>query len=360
MCIKVVVIGAGGLVGERLIDALVAKTTFRVGGGLALPLSKIVLFDMRDLSADLKVSDPRVSCVAGDLTDRRTLDKLFDPDGCTRVTVIQLAALLSGYAEANFELGMKVNLHGAIGVMDALRAVGDKLGGPQIYLFTSTDYVAAYNDANKAAPVSEESFRLSPVSYGVQKACVELLLCDYSRKGYIDGRVGRLSAVLGRPGWSNSISWSYTGIFTQPLIGKDFEVPGVLPMDRPFPCSCVQNNVASLLYLASEVRGADLGHNRVVQIAAKSYTLSDIWAACQKVAAAAGIAADTLGKVTQGALPKEATVTELNVCPAVDCAKAEALGMPMEVDIETIIADYVARHVKKEEEGEPEAKRQKA
>ena len=123
-------------------------------------------------------------------------------------------------------------------------------------------------------------------------------------------------------------------------------------MDRPFPCSCVQNHVASLLYLASEVRGADLGPNRVVQLAAKSYTLSDIWAACQKVAAAAGIAADTLGKVTQGALPKEATVTELNVCPAVDCAKAEALGMPMEVDIETIIADYVARHVKTEE-GEP-------
>ena len=78
------------------------------------------------------------------------------------------------------------------------------------------------------------------------------------------------------------------------------------------------------------------------------------------MAAAAGIAADTLGKVTQGALPKEATVTELNVCPAVDCAKAEALGMPMEVDIETIIADYVARHVKTEEEGEPEAKRQRA
>ena len=130
MCIKVVVLGAGGLVGERLIDALVAKTTFRVGGGLALPLSKIVLFDMRDLSADLKVSDPRVSCVAGDLTDRRTLDKLFDPDGCTRVTVIQLAALLSGYAEANFELGMKVNLHGAIGVMDALARRRRQAGRP--------------------------------------------------------------------------------------------------------------------------------------------------------------------------------------------------------------------------------------
>ena len=106
--------------------------------------------------------------------------------------------------------------------MEALRAVGEQIGEPQICLFTSTDYVAAYNAANREAPVNEESFRLSPVSYGVQKACVELLLCDYSRKGFIDGRVARLSAVLGRPGCSNSISWSHTGIFTQPLEGKDF------------------------------------------------------------------------------------------------------------------------------------------
>merc|ERR1719316_2590826 len=197
-------------------------------------------------------SDSRVKTMAGDLTDRATLDRVLAPDFCTRVTCIQLAALLSGYAESDFDLGMKVNLQGAIGVMEAMRAVGSKLGSPQIYVFTSTDYVACYNEANKATPVSEESFCLSPVSYGVQKACVELLLSDYSRKGFIDGRVGRLSAVLGRPGWSNSISWSFTGIFTQTLAGKDFEVPGVLPMDRPYPCSCVRNNVDGLLHLASK------------------------------------------------------------------------------------------------------------
>merc|ERR1719230_1734280 len=190
---------------------------------------------------------------------------IFAPEGCTRVTCIQLAAVLSGYAESDFDLGMKVNLQGAIGVMEALRAVGAQLGCPQVYLFTSTDYVTAYNETNKENPTNEESFRLSPVSYGVQKACVELLLCDYSRKGFIDGRVARLSAVLGRPGWSNSISWSYTGIFTQTLAGKDMEVPGVLPMDRPYPCSCVRNNVAGLVHLATEVTGDDLGHNRVVQ-----------------------------------------------------------------------------------------------
>lgn len=207
MSIKVVVLGAGGLVGARMCTALVALQKFGTGGKEELPLARISLFDMRDCSADLGeavTSDPRVKVVVGEMTDRATLDALFAPEGCTRVTVIQLAALLSGYAESNFDLGMKVNLHGAIGVMDSLRAVGEQLGGPQVYVFCSTDYVACYNEANKRAPTTEESFRLSPVSYGVQKACVELLLCDYSRKGFVDGRVGRLSAVLGRPGWSNS------------------------------------------------------------------------------------------------------------------------------------------------------------
>jgi nucleoside-diphosphate-sugar epimerase len=348
MSVKVVILGAGGLVGARMIENLVSRSTFGVGSSDGpLPLAKIVLFDMRDISADLTAeqrADPRVSCVAGDLTDRATLDVVFAPEGCTRVTVIQLAAVLSGYAESDFELGMKVNLYGAIGVMDALRAVGQELGTPCIYLFTSTDYVTAYNTTNKENPTNEESFRLSPVSYGIQKACVELLLCDYSRKGFIDGRVGRLSAVLGRPGWSNSISWSYTGIFTQTLEGKDFECPGALPMDRPFPCSDVRNNVAGLLYLASEVNGDDLGHNRVVQLPARSLTLASIWEACQEVAKQEEIA--PLGKVSIGELPEDATVKELNVCPAVDISKAVALGLPNEISIHEIIRDYIHLHIK--------------
>jgi len=173
MSVKVVILGAGGLVGARMIENLVNRSTFGVGSSDGpLPLAKIVLFDMRDISADLTAeqrADPRVSCVAGDLTDRATLDTIFAPEGCTRVTVIQLAAVLSGYAESDFELGMKVNLYGAIGVMDALRAVGEELGTPCIYLFTSTDYVTAYNQTNKENPTNEESFRLSPVSYASRK-----------------------------------------------------------------------------------------------------------------------------------------------------------------------------------------------
>eukprot|EP01065_Artemidia_motanka_P011639 TRINITY_DN1630_c0_g1_i1.p1 TRINITY_DN1630_c0_g1~~TRINITY_DN1630_c0_g1_i1.p1 ORF type:complete len:352 (+),score=139.08 TRINITY_DN1630_c0_g1_i1:66-1121(+) len=345
MSLKLVVLGAGGLVGVRLCELLVSQRTLHVSAQTALPLKRIVLFDMKEPKDVPRrvLDDPRVDVMSGDLTDRATLQRVLAPNGCSRVTCIQLAALLSGYAESDFDLGMKVNLQGAIGVMEEMRAVGKQLGGPQIYLFCSTDYVAAYNERNKTVPVTEESFRLSPVSYGVQKACVELLLCDYTRKGFVDGRVGRLSAVLGRPGWSNSISWSWTGIFTQTLEGKDFEVPGVLPMDRPYPCSCVRNNVRSLLHLASAADAESMGHNRVVQVPAKSFTLADVWEACQAVAKEEGIG--RLGKVTMGELPKDATVKELNVCPRVDCSKALALGCPNDIDIKEIIRDYVHVHV---------------
>eukprot|EP00756_Hemistasia_phaeocysticola_P043772 Hpha_TRINITY_DN17342_c0_g1::TRINITY_DN17342_c0_g1_i1::g.137867::m.137867 len=346
MSAKVVVLGAGGLVGIRLCEKLVAMQKFAVSRSEEIPLRRVVLFDMKPPAEmpEWIIKDPRVKIETGDLTDRATLRKVLAPEGCSHVTTIQLAALLSGYAEADFDLGMKVNLQGAIGVMEEVRALGRVLGRPQVYLFCSTDYVAAYNSYNKEHPVTEESFRLSPVSYGVQKACVELLLCDYSRKGFIDGRVARLSAVLGRPGWSNSISWSWTGIFTQPLAGKDMEIPGILPMDRPYPCSDVRNNVASILHLSGRVEGErDLGHNRVVQLPAKSFTLAQVWEATQQVAKEEGI---PLGKVTKGALPKDATVKELNVCPRVDCSKALGLGCPNDIDIREIIRDFVNLHIR--------------
>lgn len=344
--VKVVVIGAGGLVGLRMVEKLCAMKTFYVSPTESLPLSCISLFDINPISLPpCAKTDKRVEVTVGDMTCRATLDKLLTPNGATRVTTIQLAALLSGYAEQNFDLGLAVNLQGSLTIMEAVRAVGVALKQPQTYVFTSTDYVACYNSTNRSAPVTEESFRLSPVSYGVQKACVELLLCDYSRKGLIDGRVGRLSAVLGRPGWSNSISWSYTGIFTQPLEGKDFEVPGSLPMDRPYPCSCIRNNVECLLHLAGKTDAAKLGHNRVVQVPARSFTLKEIWAACQQVAREEGVT--RLGALRMGELPEGAAVKELNVCPRVDISKAVALGLPNDVSIHEIIRDYIKTHLRK-------------
>ena len=83
-------------------------------------------------------------------------------------------------------------------------------------------------------------------------------------------------------------------------------------MDRPYPCSCVRNNVAGLIHFSSQVKGEYLGHNRVVHVPAVSPTLVQSWAATQDVAKEEGLA---LGNVTVGALPEDATVNELNCLP---------------------------------------------
>ena len=68
--------------------------------------------------------------------------------------------------------------------MERLRKIADKLPLLPVYLFISSDYVFCFNERNRTQAVDEESFRLSPVSYGCQKACVELMVCDYTRKGW--------------------------------------------------------------------------------------------------------------------------------------------------------------------------------
>eukprot|EP00036_Acanthoecidae_sp_10tr_P009353 CAMPEP_0182926068 /NCGR_PEP_ID=MMETSP0105_2-20130417/10809_1 /TAXON_ID=81532 ORGANISM="Acanthoeca-like sp., Strain 10tr" /NCGR_SAMPLE_ID=MMETSP0105_2 /ASSEMBLY_ACC=CAM_ASM_000205 /LENGTH=345 /DNA_ID=CAMNT_0025063941 /DNA_START=13 /DNA_END=1050 /DNA_ORIENTATION=+ len=342
---KIVILGAGGLVGARLCALVQKQEEMYVGPKETVPLKKIVLFDLNEpkaVAAEV-LADPRVEVQKGDLCDEATIKKLVAPDGCSRVTVIHLAALLSGYAEDNFDLGMKVNLYGTLNVMERMREVSTELGSPQIYSYVSTDYVACYNEFNKTHAVTEESFRLSPVSYGVQKACNELLISDYTRKGFFDGRVGRLSAVIGRPGWSNSISYPYTGIFTQPLEGKDYDVP--LPMEVPYPCSALNNNVEALLYLATKVDSEAIGHNRVVQMPCASFTLSMIWKATQEVAEEEGV---KLGSIRQVAADAGSTsVKEINVCPHVSSDKAKALGFPMDTDLKEIIRDYIKNYIKK-------------
>jgi len=339
-----VVIGAGGLVGYRLSVSLLKLSHMHISPTQTLPLKSIVLFDVNEKSIpDSLKTDPRIEIVIGDLCSPADIKRALSPNGCTRVTTIHLAALLSGNSEDNFDLGMKINLYGTLNVMENVRALKDQLGGPQIYVYSSTDYVAAYNEYNKKHPVTEDAFRLSPVSYGIQKACNELLICDYTRKGFMDGRVGRLSAVIGRPGFSNSISYPYTGIFTQPLEGKDYDVP--LPMHIPYPISSLNTNIDSFIFMAGKLDGEKLGHNRVIQLPAKSFTLQNIWDETVKVAKEEGVKLGSIRAV--GASSGSTTIKEINVCPIVDCSKAKALGLPSEFQLSEIIRDYVKTYIKK-------------
>jgi len=341
----VVVLGCSGLVGSALSKRIVHFSEMSVcDGNRPLKVKRIVLLSRRRTNEVDQIlrTDSRVKFIKGDICNPRDIKEALDPEGCTRLTVYHLAALLSGNSEENFDLGMKVNLFGTLRIMEEIRRIGVELGAPQIYVFTSSDYVTCFNKTNRENPTNEESFRLSPVSYGCQKACIELLLSDYSRKGFIDGRIARLSAVIGRPGWSNSISFPYTGIFTIPLAGKDYECP--LPLDVQYPCSMLSNNVEVFIKVGTTVRGEDIGHNRVIQFPCISLTLRDIWKATQEFAHEEGITLGTVSVVDSSA--GSTTVKEINVCPRVSCAKAKRLGLPMRFDMKEIAREFYHTYCK--------------
>ena len=136
-------------------------------------------------------------------------------------SVFHLAAVVSGAAEADFDLGMRVNLDGTRALLEALRGEGRR---PKV-VFSSS--VAVFGGALPAM-VDDATTPMPQSSYGVQKLIGELLVGDYSRKGYVDGRAVRLPTIVVRPGKPNAAASSFaSGIIREPLAG----VEAVCPVD---------------------------------------------------------------------------------------------------------------------------------
>ena len=131
--------------------------------------------------------------------------------------VFHLASLVSGGAEQNFELGTKVNLDATRDLLEACRLAGHR---PK-FLFASS--IAVYGSV---AEVTDETPASPRLSYGAQKLVCEILLDDYTRRGFVDGRALRLPAVMVRPGSANTAvsGWS-SAIIREPLAGRDYVCP---------------------------------------------------------------------------------------------------------------------------------------
>ena len=211
---RIVITGGAGFIGRKLATSLLAANEV-VGPRGPAAVEELVLFDQA-APPQGELGDARVTAVTGDILDEDTVAGVISPG---TDSVFHLAAVVSAGAEADFDLGYQVNLEGMLNVLEAAR----KLGTCPKLLFASS--IAVYGGELPETVVDDTPLR-PELSYGAQKAIGEMLVADYSRKGYIDGRAMRLPTIVVRPGKPNKAASGFaSGIIREPLNGIDFACP---------------------------------------------------------------------------------------------------------------------------------------
>ena len=268
---KVLVTGGTGFLGRRLVSALLARGEVSGADDAEHEIERIVVSDIGPGIAPLP-DDSRIDLRLGDFSEPGAAESLIDAG---TGAIFHLAAVVSGEAEQNFELGMRINFHASVRLLDAIRARGHC---PRL-VFTSS--VAAYG--GDMPEVIEDSTILTPqTSYGTQKAAVELLLDDYSRKGFVDGRALRLPTVVVRPGKANAAASSFaSAIIREPLEGRAYTCP--VAEETGVWLLSPRRVIESFLHAASLPREA-FGMSRALALPGMTVTVGEMVAGLREVA----------------------------------------------------------------------------
>lgn len=262
---RILILGGGGFLGRKIAHALAARGTLR-----SEAISHLML---ADLFAPTPIDAPfKVTIHAADIADPESLASLFAerPD-----VIYHLAAIVSGQAEAEFDLGLTINLMGSVNVFQAARALQTN----PVVVFSSS--CAVYG--GEIPQEIEDHTALNPqTSYGAQKAASELLLTDYSRKGFLDGRGPRLPTVTIRPGKPNAAASSFmSSIFREPLQGEE----AVCPVEPDYALWYASPRVTvDNLIKCAEVPAEALGENRCFALPGRVSTIGEMIEAMRRVA----------------------------------------------------------------------------
>ncbi len=250
---RVVITGGCGFLGRRVALQLLDRDD----------IEDLLLFDNAASALPLP-EDPRLRVVTGDIADRERVRRVISPG---THSVFHLAAVVSGQAEADTDLGYRVNLDGTRAVLDACRALGTC---PRVVFASS---LAVYGGT--LPPAVGDGTPLTPqTSYGAQKAIGELLVNDYSRKGFVDGRAVRLPTVVVRPGRPNRAASSFaSSIIREPLAGRDAVCP-VSP-ETVMALASPRRIVAGLLH-AHDLPGDAFGASRSLQLPGFSVAVGEM------------------------------------------------------------------------------------
>jgi D-erythronate 2-dehydrogenase len=208
----ILVIGAAGMIGRKLTARLVDD-----GALNGRPIGKLTLVDVNAPAKPDKFGGT-VESVAADIADSAAVRGII---GARPDVIFHLAAVVSAEAELDFEKGMRINLDGSRALLEAIRAIGDGYRPRLVFTSSIAVFGAPFSDA------IADDFHLTPLtSYGTQKAIVELLLADYTRRGFVDGIGIRLPSIVVRPGRPNkAASGFFSSIIREPLAGQEAVLP---------------------------------------------------------------------------------------------------------------------------------------
>ncbi len=316
----ILIIGAAGMVGRKLTAALVKAG--RVGGReiTALTLADVVLPQAVPFSGEVKTrtADLSLAADATSLVARR-------PD-----LIFHLAAIVSGEAEADFDKGYRINMDGTRHLLEAIRQEGLKEPYKPRLVFTSSIAVfgAPFPDA-----IGDEFFSTPLTSYGTQKAIGELLLNDYSRRGFVDGVGIRLPTIVIRPGKPNAAaSGFFSNILREPLVGQE----AVLPVSRDVRHWFASPRAAvGFMLHAAEMDSSKLGWRRTVSAPGLSATVGEEIEALRRVAGDKAV-----GLIKE--VPDARIISMVDGWPKnFETRRAESLGFKAESSFDEIIRIHI-------------------
>jgi D-erythronate 2-dehydrogenase len=301
----ILIIGAAGMIGRKLTARL------RKEGAAELILHDVVPFEGSSAVSDLSAPGEAEKLLAS------------RPD-----LIFHLAAIVSGEAEADFEKGYRINLDGTRRLFEAVRKVGH--GYRPKLVFTSS--IAVFGSPFPPA-IGDEFLNAPLTSYGTQKAIGELLLADYTRRGFVDGIGLRLPTICIRPGRPNkAASGFFSSILREPLVGQEavLPVPDTVRHWHASPRSAVE-----FLIRAATLDGQDVGPRRTLSMPGLSATVAE------QIEALRRVAGDRAVRLIRRE-PDESIMRIFETwAPALDATRAGRLGFTAETSFDEIIRVHI-------------------
>jgi nucleoside-diphosphate-sugar epimerase len=264
--VKISILGGAGFLGQKVATALAA--TGMLG---SRAITGLTLFDI--VAPLAPVASFPVTCLAGDIAELPEGAIPADTD-----VIFHLAAVVSAAAEADYDLGRRVNMRGTDAVIDACRKLAQGGHRPPRVVFTSS--VASFS-GGQGAVLGDDARQLPANSYGAQKAAAELFLGDATRRGFLDAVCIRLPTIVVRPGRPNKAASSFfSSILREPLLGLQTPLP--VPDEFAVWIASPRRAVDWLLHAAS-LDSAALGLDRGINPPGLSVTVGAMLAALEEV-----------------------------------------------------------------------------